>query len=110
MNIEDIKFDQEDIDKFTSRITNKSGVKGYKIKINGEFIRLNSGKSVWSKNNHAKSALKNHYWGFPGDLAIKYRKYCEENGYIGSKNRNKLWNHFLDFLQEKGILEFVELK
>jgi hypothetical protein len=107
MDINSIKFDQDDIDSFLSQITNKSSSdKGWKIKINGEFVKLNSGKSIWAKESFAKSALRNHIFGISRNLMKKYTG--EEYG--GYKEENKLWNNFVDFLQAKGILEFVELK
>lgn len=109
MDIKNIKFDDKDISNFLSKVTNKSGNKGWKIKVNGEFIKLNSGKQLWNTKGHAKSALKLHFsntsnCSLDQKLAQKYLK----DKY--SFDSNKLWNHFLDFLQERGILEFVQLE
>ncbi len=104
------QFSQIDTNHFLSFFDNFSGQTGWLIKINGKPVKLNSGKSLWKTLSHAKSALKNHIGDFSNAecfirrLNIKYL----ENEY--SPNDAVLWKNFLAFAQEKGILEFVELK
>lgn len=110
MDIKSIKFDQEDIINFISKFSNKSNSEGWKIKVNGEFIKVASGKSLWTKKIYAQNALKGHFNSYPINICLCY---VLNEKYLGNKyhyDGNKLWNYFLDFLQENGILEFVKVK
>ena len=104
------KFDQSDIDLFSSYFADYTGMSGWIIKINGKPVKLNSGKSLWKNLSHAKNALKGHFGNNP---RVEYlprklnKKYLNEEY---SRKENILWKNFIDFLQERGVLEFVELK
>ena len=107
--MKDIKFDQEDINKFVTAFSAHVLKGGWQIKVNGQIIKTQSNKSLWATKGHAKSALKNHFAGLyceylPDNLAQKYL----ENVY--HHDENKLWNNFVDFLETNGTLEFIELK
>lgn len=103
-------FDQSDLNHFVSSFEDSGGHTGWLIKVNGKTVKLRSGKSLWTTKRHAKLALKNHLdqpWlvdGFMNKLVIKYfgKEYHPED--------HQLWLNFLAFAEEKGILEFVELK
>jgi hypothetical protein len=104
------KFDQSDINHFTSFFKDFSGQTGWIIKINGRTVKLNSGKSLWRTKQHAKSALKNHVSDFR-DAECFLRKLIIK--YLGKEyhpDDHQLWLNFLAFAEEKGIVEFVELK
>lgn len=103
-------FDQVDIHHFTSFFKDFGGQTGWLIKIHGQAVKLNSGKSLWKTKAHARNALRNHLRDFRDkdcfirQLNIKYL----ESEY--SSKENELWKNFLAFAEEKGILEFAELK
>ncbi len=99
------KFTEQDIKDFVSlgfKTTDK--LKKHKtpvqIKVNGQAIVLSSGKSIWNGIGNAKNALINHCSYFRRTFLQKHNSYYQKD----------LWNEFLDYLQERGILEFVELK
>ena len=68
------------------------------IKVNGEYVRLRSGKSSWKKIGHAKTALRNHFTGlsyyFGGGLDYK----------LANKVKEELYQAFL-----KDRCEFIDL-
>ena len=105
-----INFDQGDINRFIAVFKEFPLNGGWQIKVNGRTIKTKSGKSLWQNKAHAKNALKNHFANVPRDMCL-YLNLSEK--YLGNKyayESNKLWNNFVDFLEAKGILEFVELK
>lgn len=103
------QFDNSDIELFNTYFTDFSGASGWIIKINGKPIKCQSGKSLWRTEGNAKSALKEHLHNVCGPsfmtkLACKYLKDAYH------RDTDKVWKNWLDFAQERGILEFVELK
>lgn len=66
------------------------------IKFNGEYVRVGSGKSVWKCRGHAKNALNNHFQY--ADKAILNK--------VGAKDAKE----FVKFLENAGIIEFVEFE
>ena len=104
------KFDQSDLDHFSSFFTDFGRETGWIIKINGQTVKLNSKKSIWKTKAHARNALKNHIGDFR-DAECFLRKLVIK--YLGKEyhpGEHNLWKNFLAFAEEKGILEFVELK
>lgn len=101
-------FDTEDVSKFNSFFSNYSGNEGWRIKINGKFVKLDSKKSIWAQKGHAKAALKEHlhhfHHTFMDHLSCRYLtdKY--------HRDRDKLWKNWLTWAENNGIVEFVELK
>jgi hypothetical protein len=66
----------------------------YRIKIYGEFIQVNSGKTVWACLGHAKTALHNHW-----DV---WRHQTGKRDIPAS-----VYYQFLEYLQDREILEFI---
>lgn len=101
----DIKFAQEDFDLFQKRIEQKrknSFGSMWIIKVNGEVYVTSSGKCGWKQKGHAKSAFKLDSYHIVGTLEEKY-------GYKTYKDSLKLWNDYLSELENKGIVEFIEV-
>jgi hypothetical protein len=103
------EFDDADLIKFASYFTDFADHNGWQIKVYGGLIKTDSGKSLWKTKGHAKAALKQHlHWSqrdsFLTFLACKYFKdaYARES--------DKKYDNFIDFAEQKGILEFIELK
>jgi hypothetical protein len=52
------------------------------VLVDGKRVRLSSGKSLWNKRGHAKSALRNQLGNFspfhPGDKAIDWHRHQRE--------------------------------
>lgn len=113
IDLNNIKFDQEDIDRFNNCFKEKSLFEsGWRIKINGIFVRLASGKALWSTKSHAYLALTNHLYGnsrIKRELNLKYFK-TEYLSYKFDIKEKDFMRHFIDFLEESGIVEFIELK
>lgn len=120
--------DQQLIDKITeSFITKESKTKGKKvkpcrIKWMGKFVRLQSGKTVWRSIGDAKNALRNHFDSsrlycvprYFGDvhlqsLQIESILSLMKTGTPNHIERNKIYHEFIQVLQDKKILQFVEV-
>lgn len=103
-------FDQLDINHFLSFFKDFGGQTGWIIKIQGRPVKLDSGKSLWKTKAHAKSALKNNLAQFSNASCFMRRlniKYLESEY---SPKEAELWKNWLAFAEEKGIVEFIELK
>lgn len=66
-----------------------------RIKYDGDYIAVSSGKSVWKHRGHAKNALINHF------------QYGKEKAFIVS-NGFKDAKEFVKFLDDNKVIEFVE--
>jgi len=102
-------FSQTDLYKFQSNFDRVTHSTGWIIKIEGETVRLNSGKSIWKTKGHAKSALKNHLEDKRGETFMGYlcEKYKEFKYFRWDE---QLWKNFVDFAEKEKVIEFVELK
>lgn len=69
-----------------------------RIKINGKFVRMRSGKSGWRTIGHAKAAIK-------GSVGYLVKEVTEGAG--NYREREKKWTEFIDELVKIGIIEFV---
>jgi hypothetical protein len=93
MNTQTKELEKDILDKVINRLESLENkiVESWIIKFNGNMLVLSNGKCVWKKKQHASSALTNYLkwvgWG---------------TSYTGPKI-NKL-------LQDKGIIEIVQLK
>lgn len=105
-----MKYKKESIEYFCSKFKfedpKKKKVKSCRIKVNGQFIVMPNGKTVWRRIGHAKSALVNA-------LGSKFTFVDSITGIEGFKlnyrEADKYYQNFIDFLQKEGILEFVEI-
>jgi hypothetical protein len=110
----DVRFVESMLHTFTPTIIKDKKYIPCRIKVNGEFIQTNSGKSLWKCKAHAKSALKNHLrWKFDREIE-QYFPSLAINGRYGGMviprdTKTRCYHEFIDFLQNQGILEFVEL-
>lgn len=112
MNIKEISFDDNDIILFNSAfIHNLNNKGGWSIKVNGNFIKVKSGRSIWRQKSHAYLALINHLYGsfVPRQF---FQKYFNSNYFPIQKDfqEKDFWRLLISFLEEKKIVEFVELK
>ena len=103
------KFDQSDINHFTSFFQDFGGQTGWIIKIQGRAVKLNSGKSIWKTKAHAKNALKNHIGDFSDAECFLRRLIIKHLGKEYHPDDHKLWLNFVAFAVQRGIIEFVEL-
>lgn len=85
MDYEDFK---KEIELFG--LHNLDGNAAWRIKINGKYIKLRSGRSVWATRGHATSAFKNCFLSFGGP----------------DKATADAW---IQRLMNEGILQFVNL-
>lgn len=81
----------------------------YRIKVNGRYIRLKSGKTIWKCLGHAKTALHNHF-----ETTIYYPMRYTERQKLWGDQLMKVYPHdldryhaFLDYLVTEKIVEFV---
>lgn len=74
-----------------------------RIKVNGKYIILRSGKSQWKNIGSAKNALVNQLdnTNVTGQLSL------DITGDKYSINRGKIRTDFINYLIKVGILEFV---
>lgn len=101
-------FDVMDIAKFSSYFSEFSNPIGWRIKIDGGFVKLRSGKSIWSQKGHAKAALREHLNQFNKTFyCYLTEKYLKD---ICHRDRSVLINKWLEYAEKTGIVEFVELK
>ena len=72
-----------------------------RIKINGKFVKTLSGKTIWNKPAHAKSAIANH---------VRSNCYIILRG-NGIDAWNPLWSELFTFLLEEAVkhIEIVEI-
>lgn len=76
----------------------------YRIKFRGEFITLESGKTLWRTKGHAKSAMTNHI-----SSQIWYQKHfqCLLYAFYGSDYRHENAKNLHQTLESEGIIEYV---
>lgn len=73
-----------------------------RIKVNGKYIRLRSGKSQWKNIGSAKNALINQLGAnIIGRLCLEF------TGDRYSSYRSKIRTDFINYLINVGVLEFV---
>jgi hypothetical protein len=86
-----------------------------RIKINGEYIKVPSGKTLWKCKAHARLAVKTHFgYMFGQELQKFYPQLATVLGpfgeyYIPDKVETECYDEFIEYVQSQGILEFVEL-
>lgn len=101
-------FSKEHIDKFKYSLKAVPRPNRVRIMVDGQYIEVLNGKTVWKTIGHAKAALLNHFrngGSFKGNL-------CEDiiifnTGDKYSRLSSEIWAAFLQELQDKKILEFV---
>lgn len=85
-----------------------SKIKPCRIKLDGKFLVLNSGKTIWKRKGDAKSAFKNNFSSYrSGGLVYEVEKGLAPQG--NYERRNEVWRQFVAELERQGILEFVEV-
>lgn len=112
INTRNIVFDEKDIDLFNKCFAqNKNGQVGWCIKINGNFAKLKSHKSIWNKKSHAYLALINHIYSsfVPREF---FQKHFNSDYFPTQRDfqEKDFWRLFITILEAKGIVQFVELK
>lgn len=86
----------------------------YRIKMNGEFICLGKkNKSVWNGIGPAKNALNCHLKHHITQTILEdsdiepeklYTRY-----YYSTKDEERVWKEFLEWAEDTGFVEFVEV-
>ncbi len=85
----------------------------HRIKFMGEFVTLNSGKTVWKRIGDAKSALNNHFDSYATIGA--FRRYetpssvnlIMQNLFADKKYPYQHVKELIDLLEKAGVVEFV---
>jgi hypothetical protein len=96
-----LKFSEE-------TLNNTNRYHGWKIKIDGSFIKTRSGKSIWNELRHAKNALRNHF-----DPALSE---CRRSVYELYHKKLITYKELSNMVEEayqqyiKDHVEFVEMK
>lgn len=107
--IKEVKFTPEHENLFVGQMFPQTGYKRpVRVKVNGAFVRMKSSKACWSSIGAAKLALKTHLSNQPTAKCI-YRILAEE--FAGSpyaQEEGEIYKAFIDHLQKRGILEFVQ--
>ncbi len=77
----------------------------HRIKVNGQYVTLRSGKSLWKSIGNAKAALNNHL----SDLEYHRIPYSEVKilQSIGGKLNRRYMAGIIEILVKEGIVEFV---
>lgn len=73
------------------------------IKINGVIYTTSSNKCGWKKQHHAKAAFRQDAHWLSDEL-------FEKHGVHLFRDKNQLWSEYLDELEQRGVIEFVEIK
>lgn len=97
-------YPQSLIDSFIKKFNCVNKKKTCVIKINGNVVKMHSGKSAWGCRAHAVAALKNQIDGFQGEVA----KVVNLPDY--SRQSKVELDKFLEYLEQVGILEYVEFE
>lgn len=103
------KFTQEMVDQFLEDVNKRykpSIMKKRKvtmIKVNGNFINIGS-KTVWTGVGPAKQAL-NHCFNGYNTLGKMIAAIPDPD----PREKRKNWLNFINFLEQKGIIEFVQV-
>ena len=92
-------FDSAAKDKIKKR-------KPTRIKIDGEYIKTDSGKTIWAMPGHAKSALRNHVEGVLRRYAYKHRETFGSPYNLTTNYEDVVINRLID----EGRLEYVEVE
>jgi len=76
----------------------------YRIKFRGEFITLESGKTLWRTKGHAKSAMTNHI-----SSLLWYDKPFQKlvNSFYGDDYRHENAKNLHQALESEGVIEYV---
>lgn len=83
-------------------------IKPCRIKLDGKFLTLDSGKTIWKRKGDAKSAFKNNFSRYAkGGLVYEVETALAPQG--NYEKRNEMWRAFVKELEAQGIVEFVEV-
>ena len=114
---------EQDIIDAISQSLNKELPKSktsYRIKFNGQFVRMSSGKTVWTTISAAKNAFNHHCSGYLGlfcyinntsfNLSVEQALAVLNTGDRFNQESKGFYKQFVQKLIDTKILEFVEMK
>lgn len=84
----------------------------HRIKFMGEFVTLNSGKTVWKRIGDAKNALNNHFTSFAGIGEWRAEQRSIVNKMLHQFFAHEKYPHYcvkelIALLEKAGVVEFV---
>lgn len=90
----------------------KNGQNCWRIKFNGKYITVSSGKSSWKTKGHARSAFNNHLCSPDIQMFAEANNIPPDSVHYGRAyyNRSELRKIVIQALIDSGLLEFVEVK
>ena len=91
-------------DKLSLSLKEDSSNHVWRIKVDGNYIKIRSGKTVWERIGHAKLALRNHFNSIQNKFVYHHYKHNKSPAH---DIREIFEEHYQKFLDER--VEFVEV-